>query len=264
MRRKDGGFTLLEFSIVIVVVGFVIAGILMARTMIRSAQLQNALAEYDTYVKAINEFRDKFVMLPGDMNNAESMWGSDTTCPTTPVSLVAHIATCNGDGNGTIGSSDTAATLSNTREWHRAWQQMYDGGFISGKFTGTVSAGGVAEVVPGQNGAGSHISGAGWSLLFYLQTADNANQWGDKYGHIMTLGGFSAASFTTNPIIAPGEALAIDLKVDDGKPGTGIVRTWRTGLLPNCTINDISQAGATYNQLNNSQQSCSLIFLLGF
>lgn len=264
MKRSESGFTLLEFSIVIVIIGFIIAGILMAQTMIRSAHLQNVLAEYDTYVKAVNEFRDKFVGLPGDITNAESMWGSDTTCPTTAASTTPHVATCNGDGNGAIGASDTSATLSNSYEWHRAWQQMYAANFIQGRFTGTVSSGGAQEVVPGRNGPGSSVSGAGWSLLYYLQTANNANLWGDQYGHIMTLGGLRSGSYTTTPVLSAGEALALDLKVDDGRPGTGYVRAWRTALQPNCSTSDTTQTAQAYNQTNTATQACSLIFLLGF
>lgn len=261
---RQGGYTILEFAIVAAIIGFLIAGIFTARTMIRASQLQNVLAEYDSYVKALNEFRDKFVALPGDMTNAESMWGSDAGCPATPASTTPHIPTCNGDGNGSIGNSTTAAVLSISTEWWRAWQHMYNAGFLHSKVTGTVTSGGAQEAIPGQNVPASAIDGAGWSLLYYLQLATNVNLWGDQYGHIMTLGSFRSTSYTTGPIISAGEALALDIKVDDGRPGTGTLRAWRTALLANCTTNDVSQTGQTYNAINTDAQACALIFLLGF
>jgi len=264
MNRSQDGFTLLEFAVVVTIIGFVIAGILTARTMVRASELQNLLAEYDSYVKAVGEFNDKFLSLPGDMTNAETMWGSDTTCPNTAVSTTPHIPTCNGDGNGSIGTSDTSAALTNTREWWRAWQHLYNGGFIHTKVTGTVTAGGVQEAILSRNVPPSTIIGAGWTILYYLQLATNANLWGDQYGHIMTLGAFRSTSYTTGASISANEALAIDIKIDDGKPGTGMLRTWRTALLPNCTTNDTSQSAHTYNATNSDAQACSLIFLPGF
>jgi prepilin-type N-terminal cleavage/methylation domain-containing protein len=258
---REQGFTLLEMSIVLTIIGLVVGAIFASMSLIRSSHLQSMLGEYSAYVKATKEFQDKFLAFPGDMNNAESMWGSDAACPATPVSTTPHVATCNGDGNGTIGSSTTAAVLSNSREWFRAWQQMADAKFIDTQYAGTPGSGAVTEVVPGQNVPKSIISG-GWTLLYYSQIATNASLWGDQYGHVMMFGGFVAGNINTAPVLTVNEALAIDQKMDDGNAGLGIVRAWRSAVLPSCTTDTGTQASQAYVSSSSETRVCSLVFIM--
>lgn len=269
MKHPKNGFTLLELSIVLTIIGLIVGSIFAAQTMIRASHLQTMLGEFDAYLKATNEFQDKYISLPGDMKGniggtPENMWGSDTTCPATASTTTPHIATCNGDGNGTIGSSDFNGTLSNTREWFRAWQHLSNAGFVGQLFTGTPGSGGVSEARIGQNIPGSSVSGAGWTLLYYNQTTTNTFLWGDQYGHVMVLGAFLATNMTLSPILTSGEALAIDQKIDDGNPGMGIVRAYRTAFLPLCTTNDTSQTAQTYSSSTSNAKVCSLMFLTRF
>ena len=263
-QQCSHGFTLLEMSIVLVIIGLVVGSIVAGQSMIRSSQLQTMLGEFDANLKAVKEFQDKFLALPGDMNNAESMWGSNATCPATASGVTPHVATCNGDGNGTIGSSDTAATLTNSREWFRAWQQLSNAGFITAQLTGTPGSGGVQEARVGQNVPSSSVRAAGWTLLYYSQIADNTFLWGDQYGHVLAYGGFLANNMTLSPVLTSAEALAIDQKIDDGNPGMGIVRAYRTAFLPNCTINDTTQLAQTYAKTGSTAFNCSLMFLMRF
>lgn len=259
---RNKGYTLLEMSVVLSIVAVLLGSIFIVQTLVRTSQIQSMLSEYDKYVKAVNEFQTKFLALPGDMNNAESMWQTDPgTCPNTASNTVPKVATCNGNGDGKIGDSTTAAVLSNEREWFRAWQHLSDGGFIQESYTGTPGAGGVEEAIPKLNVPGSALSGAGFTLFYYHLTA-NGDLWADQYGHVMALGLFKAASRTMTGALTPDEALALDLKVDDGKPGRGIIRAWRTAVLPNCTVNDTTQDAQAYSTTNTSR-SCALVFLLG-
>src|SRR5216683_1986793 len=171
------GFTLLEMSIVLVTIGLIAGGITVGNSFVRSGQIRAMLREYDGYVKAIKEFQDKYQALPGDMNNATSLWGTDPGgCPAA-YNTAAKVATCNGDGNGTIGSSTTAGVLSNSTEWWRAWQHLSDAGFLQGTFTGAQGAGGVKEANLGVNAPASALKGAGWTLNYLLMTSGNSGLW---------------------------------------------------------------------------------------
>jgi hypothetical protein len=64
-------------------------------------------------------------------------------------------------------------------------------------------------------------------------------------------------------VLSPDEALSIDQKIDDGKPGRGKVRAWRTSVLANCTATDTSQDNQAYN-IAYTPPACALVFLLGF
>jgi len=268
-HNASRGFTLLEMAVVMVIVGLIIGGIFAAQSMIRSSHLQNMLGEYDAHVKAIKEFQDKYLSLPGDMSGnigarPEDMWGADTSCPATASTATPHIATCNGDGNGSIGTSDFSGNLSDSREWFRAWQHLSNAGFMPTPFSGTPGSGGATEARIGINVPASNVSGAGWTVYFYSLTTTNAFLWGDQYGHVLSLGGFAASDRTLAPVLSPSEALAVDQKIDDGYPGMGIVRAYRTAYLPACTTNDTSQSAQAYNNNGSNSRACSLMFLTRF
>ena len=68
---KQTGFTLLELSVVLIIIALVAGGIVVGQSLIRSATLRSVMGEYDHYLKAVQEFQDKYLALPGDMPNAE-------------------------------------------------------------------------------------------------------------------------------------------------------------------------------------------------
>ena len=263
---KNKGFTLVEMSIIIVIIGLLVAGIITGQSIVQSARLKEVISDYDRYVKAIKEFSDKYQALPGDMSNAESIWGSDTTCPNTVTNTTPKVVTCNGNGDGRIGACSTAGVIDNTYsyEWFRAWQQLANAGLIEGKFTGVKESATNGNAGIGINVPQSKLlERSGWMLYYYLLITTNSNLWGDNYGHVLSLG--SDTSNVTNGVaLKPAEALSIDQKIDDGLPGRGIVRARRTASEANCTANNTSQDNATYNASYTSRAACSLLFILGF
>lgn len=262
--KQKNGFTILEMSIVLIIISLIIGGIFAGASLIRESKIRAMLGEYDRFLKAIQEFQDKYGALPGDMLDAETYWGSDSLCPATVYNEVPKIATCNGDGGGTIGTSTTAAVFSNQHEWFRAWQHLSNAGLIDGKFTGAKGSAAEASEI-GINVPTSKFSGGGWSILYYLRVVSTANMWGGygDWGHLLLFGGEQASSYTNAAIITASEMLSIDQKIDDAKPGRGIVRAFRTGVQANCTENDTTQDSATY-KTSNSQNNCSIIFVPGF
>jgi len=258
LRNRRIGFTLLEMSIVLIIIGLITGVVVVSKSLIRAGQLRDAVAEYDMYLKAIKEFQDKYQALPGDMNNATSFWTADSSCPAGSGTLTA--VTCNGDGNGTIGTSDTSGNLTNTTEWFHAWQQLVLAGFIPGVYTG-IAGNGTYGTSTGNDVPASKLGGAGWTLNYFLMTSDGS-LWGDQYGHVLNFGVDVAGTYTIGPVLTASEALNIDNKLDDGWPGTGKIRAWRASVLSHCT-SDTTQTGSTYNTAANGN-ACSLVFLLGF
>lgn len=256
------GFTLIEFSMVLVVIALLAGGIFMAQTLIRQSQIRSVASEFDTTKKAIAEFRDKYMGLPGDITTAESIWGADSGCPGTSDTNSFKTVTCNGDGSGTIGNSSMSGALSRQFEWFRAWQQLSNAGLIRGSFTGAPGAGSASQAIIGVNVPTSQLSGAGWTLNYMLLNSDSM-MWADQYGHVLNLGGYVTNDYTRGAILLPEEALSLDTKIDDGSPGRGFVRAWRTSMLSNCTNTDTSQDAALYNATYN-EPACALVFILGY
>jgi len=254
MKQKDA-FTLLELSIVLTIIGLIMGGIVIGRSLVRQGELRAAVSEYDTYLKAIKEFQDKYLALPGDTSTAANIWGATVTD--------------NGDGNGTIGTSSTAGVIADTAgtgsigstgEWFLAWQHLALAGFISGSYPGTGTTSLAGTNVPLSK------SGGGWTVFYYLNSTNGTSLWPDQYGHVLAFAA-SGANYATpaiSGILTPAEASDIDTKLDDGMPGTGKIRAWRHTVLNNCTDETVpTQIGTIYSTAY-AGKTCALVFLLGF
>lgn len=64
---KNKGFTLIELSIVLVIIGLIVGGILIGRDMIRAAEIRSLISEKNQYIVATNNFRNKYNAMPGDI-----------------------------------------------------------------------------------------------------------------------------------------------------------------------------------------------------
>ena len=57
---KKYGFTLIELSIVIVIIGLIVGGVLVGRDLIRASQLRGLISEVEEFKTAANTFRLKY------------------------------------------------------------------------------------------------------------------------------------------------------------------------------------------------------------
>ena len=67
MKKHRRGFTLIELSIVLVIIGLIVGGIVVGRELIKVAELRAILAQKDKFTAAVNTFKIKYNALPGDM-----------------------------------------------------------------------------------------------------------------------------------------------------------------------------------------------------
>lgn len=239
MQRN--AFSLVELSIVLVILGLLTGGILAGQSLIRAAELRGVSSDISKYVAATHAFRDKYFAVPGDMRNATSFWGNADTgtiggeCAAPADDAGTGTQTCNGNGNGIIGS-DADQGLSNS-ELFRFWQHLASAGMIEGQFTGVASnnpAGGTMwrVGVPGTNLPRSRLPNGGvYALHHPIQTngGGGANSWtGGDTAQVrpwMFIGRATAGDIPFELIVKPEELWNIDTKLDDGRPGIGTVRS---------------------------------------
>ena len=97
-------FSLVELSIVLVILGLLVGGILGGQSLIRAAELRSVAVDKDKFTTAINAFRVKYSAIPGDMTNATDYWGTFSTDNITcAYDLHPGTQTCNGNGNAKVG-----------------------------------------------------------------------------------------------------------------------------------------------------------------
>lgn len=206
------GFSLVELSIVLVILGLLTGGILAGQSLIRAAELRSVSAAISNYTTAVYSFRDKYFQLPGDMTNAKSFW---TTC-------TDHTNNnCNGDGDGILDNSAACTGGVVSVENNRAWQHMALAGLIEGDFSTALNANcssTVAFSIPGSTVPRLRLSNGG--IMFYelggtvgLPTPTNT----------MLLGANGGNALEAN-LLKPEETWNVDTKLDDGLPLQGSVR----------------------------------------
>ncbi len=216
---------MVELSIVLVILGLLVGGVLAGQSLIHAAELRAASTEYTSYQTALNSFREKYFALPGDMNNAQSFWGVLDATNSCIDMVPTDTSTCNGNANGRI---DLALPFS--REVFRFWQHLANAGLIEGTYTGaSATAGNAWHAVIGTNTPRSRIPSGGWSVTSEYDADVNGGWYAEMFRpanatHWFILGGANGG-LTTGQIFRAEDGWNIDSKIDDGKPGQGRVTT---------------------------------------
>ena len=233
------GFTLIELSAVILIIGIIISSVSYGLNLADQARLRSVITEANEYMEAINLFEQKYGNLPGDIPTASDLWG--TTCDATP-------SNCNGNGDGVIYYS--SSLLQN--EAMRAWQHLSLAGMIRGSYTGIASIANQIDI--GVNAPESKYSNGGWSISY------NSKPYTPPYweGQSLNLGKFQANNLPAGSLLIPYDAYNIDTKIDDGLPRTGLV--WGDSATTYCFLN-ATHLDSPYDISNTTVPACVMRFI---
>jgi prepilin-type N-terminal cleavage/methylation domain-containing protein len=69
MEKLRRGFTLIELSIVLVVLGLIVGGVLVGQSLVNSARGRAQITQIEQFNTAANAFWAKYGYLPGDIPN---------------------------------------------------------------------------------------------------------------------------------------------------------------------------------------------------
>lgn len=253
MQQRASGFTLVELSIVLVILGLLVGGVLSGQSLIRAAELRAVTTERDKYATALYAFKDKYLALPGDMPNAFAFWGGQGDgCAVNDIMSDADYTACNGDGNGSIG------TGVNDREPHKVFFHLSKAGLVEGTYAGVITSGYIDNVPASKFPTASWVIHGGQDGGVISSTG---NEFGGTY---LSFSGY----LENSPAYATGlkheEAWNIDKKADDGRALTGSVRGMSA-----CRDIDFDGDASNGNEdvyaiqnANNSGHFCGLSFIL--
>ncbi len=254
--KQRAAFSLVELSIVLVILGLLTGGILAGQSLIRAAQLRAVATEYSRYTAAARSFRDKYFALPGDMPNATAFWGVANATPATCRTTVGTgTQTCDGNGDGRVENVGFIGAV--VDEDYRFWQHLANAGLIEGNYTGVDTGSFVSTTL---NSPPSKLSGALW-FTFGWGIATGGGIYDGDYGNAFAIGAPATNAWVSGPIFKPEEAWNIDTKMDDGMPAIGGVVTMVSNITSNTCNNSTASNSftATYT-LSNTSLSCALIF----
>ncbi len=244
-KQMKQGFTLLELSIVLVIIGLIIGGITAGSSLIRSAELNSVISDVNKYKVAFGTFKLKYNALPGDIDNASAYWPTECVAQGTRL--------CDGNGDESI------ATHAASYEPIRFWQHLALAGLIDGSYTGFRN--GRIEITD-ETLPAAPIDGASFSITtgsVYSSPAQSNNR--------LTLNGNDGCNIYNNTGILTGtEALSIDRKIDDGSADSGKAYSSKghstsgcAVVLSGCTDNEKTNPTGTYD-LTSDEPSCRMWF----
>jgi len=200
------GFSLIELSIVLIIIGLLIAGITGGASLIKSAELRAVMSEIRNYQTAVNAYYTAKGELPGGVESSEMSF------------------------------TETGV----------AWQDLYDEGITDnepGTSTGSAasltSAYGMTSKVKGGYYVMGYNDGMEENVLFLIS---NPGTTAEKPADLTTIGSTAsgAATALTNASITRKDAEFLDDKMDNGVIDSGRVWSFDAGTSPACAYGSSS------------------------
>ena len=202
-NRHLSGFTLIELSIVLIIIGLIVGGILVGQQLIANARMQSMVSQVIKYDTVNNAFVNEYNAIPGDLGDATD-YGIIGDCTDD----------CDGNGNGRLDDADPSGdNIADSFDgelplfWvHLTGAELTDGSFfqstkIEEGFPKAKSNGGIVALSVNSN------------LYFVVGTGDDLT---DFPGNIA-----NDTSTSSSFGITTEGAISLDRKMDDGNPLTG-------------------------------------------
>ncbi len=230
--QARAGFTLIEMSIVLVLIGLVIGGVLKGQQLIDSARLKTTVSQWEAIRAGFTAFQDRYNALPGDYDLAAT--------------YITGAGVTNGNGDGVIGTADLSMESAYTAESSQAWEHLTYANYISGV---RLDAGSTEDlsILP------ARMSGINLTIIHgtFGTTAGT--------GHWLRLQDTASGAPSRNALSGV-EALEVDTRYDDGNADSGyiVMSTYSgtaTGTADSCKT-------ATGDYAGGGAQLCNAVMFL--
>ena len=229
----QGGFTLIEIAIVLVIIGLLLGGVLKGQELINTARVRALNNTVDGITAAWFSFQDRYRAFPGDYATAQSQ----VNLPGAPAG---------GNANGQIET---------TAEAGRIWVHLQAAGYITGDYTDDTVAIELDEY--GSSVAESPDNGFGIGVNLVFNDLIKGGTVGADAHELITGRGI------------PVEVLAeLDRKVDDGLPRSGAMQLgrggagWAAAESDSCERDETATVGvgAFVYEILNPVPNCAAVF----
>jgi len=176
---RINGFTLIELSIVLIIISLIVGGIVGGKSLIKSAKIAQFTKDILKNSASMMLFRDQYDYFPGDIPNAQEYW---------PQCLDSGLILCNGNGNG----------LLNALEPWRAFEHLSLAEFVDKHY--------------------EYLNGAENYQFRYEPSINNGKAYGE-FRYYASIYGTSANFMSIpyfQDVLDVSDVVKIDKKIDDG------------------------------------------------
>lgn len=207
------GFTLIELSIVLVIIGLIVGGVMAGKALIQQAEIRAAASQLQQMETAYNAFRLKYNCIVGDCPNATDFFGMNYVVVAAGCPPSGGAGNGNGNGDGFI---DKSSGLTSDGTWTCEPVQAAQSLSLSGLLSPDISA-------PCRNYP-EYFKGINTSCAFFYKD-DIQQSYAPIYVNSVAWGVIPPDGFSPyGAALSPMQARLIDEKLDDGKPNTGKFR----------------------------------------
>jgi len=232
-RRANGnGFTLVELSLVMVIIGLIVGAILVGQDLIAAARVRAQVSQIEQLKTTINNFKLKYNYLPGDMPGKDSVTGNTDQSSTAwqygfNTRSWWTVGCGNGggcgDGDGYINGNNGWQSGSQADEGHLFWLDLTQSGMFSGNFTlyANTTTTNVANFLPKAN-----LDDGLYILVYSGGVVGPSYNDGKNYINVSKVTSFASNNqgYTRSKNgVKVVYAYNIDTKMDDGLPQSGKV-----------------------------------------
>ncbi|MDX1949972.1 MAG: type II secretion system protein [Rickettsiales bacterium] len=240
MKNSKKGFTIIELVIVLVIVALIITGILGGQYLIEISRMQTLSKEITQYAALHTRFQEQYKQLPGDMDNAFTIWG--TNCANTS-------ARCNGTGN---------LIYDNQTETYKAWKHFELSKILDTTFT-AITADSHADCEVGNRYPKLSLDGISFGFISVDNDAESSTSTTSYSTSLMRISSVPLSCSNLGKGLLTGDQIKfIDEKIDDGFAYSGKVITSQS--IGDCTDSAADEDDANY--VSGSKPECVLWYIL--
>jgi hypothetical protein len=215
--RRDSGYSLVEISTVLIVAALFLTATALGVSLYKTSRNSMQINQLSQYAAAYGTFVSVYDAVPGDMINADTILGSS----------------CNGNGDGWISCCNIWFGENVNVSNHLSLAKLVPGSYTCG----------------GSPSLGSNISRGAYSSSAALWFQNN-NHWGVYAStNNINITGIGGSDY---PVVSVNDARAIDIKIDDGLPGTGILMSYNAANPGTCSNFSLEGIGFGWGGTNDS------------
>lgn len=215
-KHMQGGFTLVELSIVLVIIGLIVGGVLTGQDLINAARVRSTVSQVEQGSTAVNAFRTRFNCVPGDCARATAL----------------GLGNFQGDGDGLVEGLNTATTPQTqntgyTNEPVAFWGHLSIANLIP---VGILVGGATPPTVPALTATAANYTAPTWALNVSVIEAKMGGvgmypvtSQGTNYMLVGANDGNATYTAATEGL-STSDAFNMDTRIDDGNPDQGTVR----------------------------------------